>query len=68
MEFLEFHSATVSFTSLMLHHSAHNFLVTFVQYSRLQTGGCGENTAEFLSTAVHVVVAPPSNSKPGLQL
>ena len=41
---------------------------TFVHYSRLQSGGCGENSAEFSSTAVHVVVAPPSNSKPGLQL
>ena len=29
---------------------------TFVHYSRLQTGGCSENLAEFSSTAVHVVV------------
>ena len=41
---------------------------TFMHYSRLQTGGCGENSAEFSFTAVHVVVAPPSNSKPELQL
>ena len=37
-------------------------------YSRLQDGGDGENTAEFASTSVHVVVAPPISSKPGLQL
>ena len=43
-------------------------MVTFVHYSRLQTGGCGENSAEFASTAEHVVVAPPSNSKSESQL
>ena len=37
-------------------------------YARLQDGGAGENTAEFESICVHVVVAPPINSKPGLQL
>ena len=42
--------------------------VTFMHYSRLQTGGCGENSAELSSTAVHVVVAVPINSKPESQL
>ena len=68
MEFLEFHSTTISFASLMLPHSAHHLPVTFVQYSRLQTGGCGENSAEFASTSVHVVVTAPTNSKPESQL
>ena len=37
-------------------------------YSRLQTGGGGENSEVFSSTSVHVVVVTPSRSKPGLQV
>ncbi len=43
-------------------------LVTFRQYLRLQNGGAGENAAEFAFTSVHVVVAPPINSSPELQV
>ena len=39
-----------------------------MQYSRLQNGVCGENSAEFESSCVHVVVALPINSKPELQV
>ena len=37
-------------------------------YSRLHTGGSGENAAKFTSTSVHVVVALPTSSKPVLQV
>ena len=43
-------------------------VVTFMLYSRLQNGGCGENAAKFASTSVHVVVVTPINSKPEPQL
>ena len=36
-------------------------------YSRLHTGGAGENAAELTSTCVHVTVVPPIGSKPELQ-
>ena len=37
-------------------------------YSRLHTGGAGENAAEFPFTCVHVAVALPISSKPKLQV
>ena len=42
--------------------------VSFMQYLHLQDGGFGENAAELSSTCVHVVVAPPINSSPELQV
>ena len=42
--------------------------VNVMQYSRLQTGGAGENAAKFTSTCVHVVVTLPISSKPELQV
>ena len=39
-----------------------------VYISRLQIGGAGENSVEFVSICVHVVVASPINSKPESQL
>ena len=47
---------------------AHNNSISFPKYSRLHKGGAGVNTAEFVSTCVHVVVVTPTNSKPESQL
>ena len=37
-------------------------------YSRLHSGGAGENAAVFTLSSVHVVVAIPISSKPELQV
>ena len=58
-------------TNVCIHTKIRRYIdtiVTFMQYARLQTGGCGENAAEVAFTSVHVVVAAPTNSKPELQL
>ena len=39
-----------------------------MQYSRLHSGGAGENAAELASTCVHVAVALPISTKPELQV
>ena len=43
-------------------------LVTLMQYSRLHSGGAGENAAELASTCVHVAVVLPISTKPELQV